>query len=243
MIYFLSDVHLGIYKRETDKEREEFFLSFINKIKNDCEHLFIVGDLFDYWFEYKYVIPKYFYRTITALYDLRASGTKIDYLMGNHDFGHRNFFSEELDIAVHKGDIQPIIQEKKFYISHGDGKIKNDYAYNFVKKIFRHKLSLWLYLKLHPDWGIGLASHSSKESRKYSDKKRFGTEDSLETFAKEKIDAGFDFVIMGHRHLLKLTQYKNGVYCNLGEWFKSPHFAVFDGNTLSLKDVKQYINK
>jgi len=243
MIYFLSDVHLGIYKREIDKQREDFFLTFINKIKNDCEHLYIVGDLFDYWFEYKYVIPKYFYRTITALHDLRASGAKIDYLMGNHDFGHKSFFTEELNINVYNDDIQPVICGKKFYISHGDGKIKNDYAYNFIKKIFRHKLSLWLYLKLHPDFGIGLASHSSQESRKYSDKKRFGTEDSLELFAQEKIDEGFDYVIMGHRHLLKLTQYKHGVYCNLGEWFKEAHFGSFDGVDFKLNSVKQFVNK
>lgn len=243
MIYFLSDVHLGIYKREIDKQREDFFLTFINKIKSDCEHLYIVGDLFDYWFEYDYVIPKFFYRTITALHNLRASGTKIDYLMGNHDFGHKNFFSDELNIVVHNDDIERIIYGKKFYISHGDGKIKNDYAYNFIKKIFRHKLSLWLYLKLHPDWAIALASHSSKESRKYSDNKRFGIEDSLESFAKGKIDNGFDYVIMGHRHLLKLTQYNNGVYCNLGDWFNNPQFASFDGTTFKLNDVKQFIDK
>lgn len=243
MIYFVSDVHIGIYKREIDKKREDFFLAFINKIKKDCEHLYIVGDLFDFWFEYKQVIPKYFYRTVAALHDLKAAGVEIDYVMGNHDFGHKDFFLKELGIEVHKDDIQPIIKGRKFYISHGDGKIKNDYAYNFIKKILRNRLSLWLYLKLHPDCGIRLASRSSRGSRKYSDKKNYGSKDNLELFAKEKIDKGFDFIVMGHSHQLKLSHYKQGVYCNLGEWLNNPHFAVFDGANIKLVDLKQYLNK
>ena len=102
MIYFVSDIHLGLFDRKTDKKRESLFLDFLDKASIDCETLFIVGDLFDFWFEYKTVIPKYYYRTLSAFSAMREKGIKIEYLMGNHDFGHRTFFEEELDIPIYK---------------------------------------------------------------------------------------------------------------------------------------------
>ena len=132
MIYFFSDVHLGLLSRAEDKIREELLLKFLDKIRNDCERLFIVGDLFDYWFEYKTVIPKYFFRTIHMLYEMRREGIEIEYVMGNHDFGHKDFFQSELDIYVHKDDIERELYGNKFYISHGDGKSHKDTGYKIL---------------------------------------------------------------------------------------------------------------
>ena len=217
MIYFISDVHLGFFERSADSQREQLLINFLKKISNNCSKLYIVGDLFDFWFEYKTVIPKYFYRILSTLYDLRNRGIEIDYIMGNHDFGHIDFFKKELDIQVYPDDIERIHSDKKFYISHGDGKTIYDGPYNVLKKILRSPVSLKLYLKLHPNTGIKLASNTSKKSRNYTQKKDYGEVEGMEDFAFKKIDEGFDYVVMGHRHLAKFIEHKLGVYVNLGE--------------------------
>jgi UDP-2,3-diacylglucosamine hydrolase len=237
MIYFISDIHLGYFDRQKDALRENLLLRFLNDIEQDCEVLYIVGDLFDYWFEYDALIPKYFYRTLTCLNEMRQKGIKIEYLMGNHDFGHRDFFEKELGIPVYKDDISRTHSGKKFYISHGDGKAINDFWYNILKKVLRSRLSLWLYRQLPPDVSIGLASTTSKKSRHYTDKKNFGEVEGLEQFAEAQINSGCDFVIMGHRHKAYTKTFGSGLYVNLGDWFTQPKYAVFDGKELLLRDV------
>ncbi len=236
MIYFVSDVHLGLGKREEEIKRENKFLNFLDFIKKDCEILYLVGDIFDYWFEYDTVIPKYFYRTLAKLYELSERGIKVEFIMGNHDFGLRSFFPEELNITVYRDDIIRNHNGKQFYISHGDGKALNDLGYKILKKILRANLSMKLFLKLHPDWGINLAKGSSHKSRNYTGKKNYGSDEGMNQFAKDRIDEGNDFVIMGHRHLASELNHKDGKYINLGEWIKNPHYAVFDGVNLILKD-------
>ncbi|MCO5250865.1 MAG: UDP-2,3-diacylglucosamine diphosphatase [Candidatus Kapabacteria bacterium] len=235
MIYFVSDIHLGLFDRKQDIKREDLFIEFLNKIKVDCDKLYLVGDIFDYWFDYNTVIPKYFYRTLSALYDLRKI-CEIEFVFGNHDFGHNGFFADELDIPVHGADIERQHNGKNFYISHGDGKDPKDKGYHLLKKIMRAPASLALYLKLHPNIGIKLASSSSKTSRDYTTKKDYGEDNAMLNFAKHKIDAGFDYVIMGHRHKAETTAYNNGLYVNLGEWIRNPHYGVFDGNKFVLKN-------
>lgn len=244
MIYFISDVHLGFFDREKDKLREDILLNFLEKISSDCTTLFIVGDLFDYWFEYKTVVPAYFYRTLNKLSELEKKGIKIEYVMGNHDFGHKTFFENELKIPIYKEDITRILSNKKFYIAHGDGKAYNDTGYLILRSILRNKFSLWLFSKLHPDFGIGLASGSSQKSRKYTDKKEFGEQDGMTDFAKNKIDDGYDFVVMGHRHKTDMVKHNLGIYVNLGDWIgKNPTFADFDGNDLKIKSVMDFLNE
>ncbi|MBM2816230.1 MAG: lpxH [Ignavibacteria bacterium] len=237
MIYFISDVHLGFDKGESDKARENLLIEFLDKIESSCEKLFIVGDLFDYWFEYSSVIPRNYIRTLSKLLALSQSGIPIEYLIGNHDFGHVDFFEKELGIPVFGDDIEREIKGKKFYISHGDGKSNNDIGYRILKKILRNKYCQRLYRLLHPDWGIALASNSSRKSRHYTGKKDFGLSEGMSEFAKSKIDAGFDFVIMGHRHRAEVIDFSNGKYINLGDWLGPATYAVFDGNDVHLKKV------
>ncbi len=241
MYYFISDVHLGFYPRERERERERILINFFEKIASDCQTLFIVGDLFDYWFEYKTVIPRDYIHTLSALLSLRKKNIEIEYLMGNHDFGHKDFFQNELGIQVYRNDIERELNGKRFFISHGDGKIKNDNAYLILKKILRHPLSNKLYRLIHPDWGIKLASSSSKGSRNYTEKKNFGEIDSLMEFAKSKIGDGFDYVIMGHRHRVAIEKINNGYYINLGDWFKNIHFGKFDGEFFHLTPISALI--
>lgn len=239
MIYFISDIHLGLLDRKEDKIREDKLLRFLDKIKSDCDKLYLVGDIFDYWFEYKTVTPKYFYRTLTALKAFREAGIEIEYLMGNHDFGHKDFFQTELDIKVLKHDIEREHNGKKFYIAHGDGKAENDTGYLILRSILRNKFTNWLYRVIHPDIGIGLALSSSKKSRVHTDKKHYGDNDGLVKFAKRKLEEGFDYVIMGHRHKIMQIDYSDGTYYNLGEWIKDPHYGVFDGDEFKLKRIEE----
>ncbi len=242
MVYFISDLHLGIQERSLDKLREDLLLDFLKKIDGDCETLFILGDLFDFWFEYKQVVPKYFYRTLAALAELTKSGKKVEYLMGNHDFGHIDFFEKELNITVYKEDITREINGKKFYLSHGDGKSYKDRLYKLMKKILRSPINLRLYLALHPDFGIALASSSSKSSRAYTDTKDYGNIEGMEEFAKTIINEGFDYVIMGHRHKIIDIDFGKGRYINIGEWIDNPSFARFDGNDVQVLSVKDFLS-
>lgn len=241
MIYFISDIHLGFFEKEKDYPRELLFLKLLDKIKLDAEHIYFVGDIFDYWFDYKTVIPKRFFRVLTKFWELKQYGIDMDLIIGNHDFGHLSFFEDELGIPVHQNDIIKDLNGKKFYISHGDGKNPNDKGYLMLKKIIRNPLSLKLYLKLHPDIGIGLASGSSKKSRSYTDNRDHLDDEPMRDFAFNKIDDGFDYVVMGHRHKSEFTKYKNGYYINLGDWFKEPLFAQFNGKEMQLKKVSELI--
>ncbi|MFP4543881.1 MAG: UDP-2,3-diacylglucosamine diphosphatase [Bacteroidota bacterium] len=241
-VVFISDLHLGLQERPEDIKREDFFLRFLSRIKGPDYTLVINGDLFDYWFEYKTVIPRPFYRSLAALRETVLSGTKIEYIMGNHDFGHKDFFSEEIGIDVQKHDISREYFGKKFYISHGDGKAYNDTGYKILKKILRARCSNILFRLLHPDLGIAMASGSSQTSRHYSDKKDFGEKDGMKDFAKNKIDyEGYDYVIMGHSHKAEKVRINQGFYINLGEWINNPTLAVFEGDEVNIISVNEFI--
>ncbi len=238
MIYFVSDVHLGYHERQQDKLREDLFIKFLYSLRKDCEILYLVGDIFDYWFEYKTVAPAFFYRTLTMIHDLISDGVKIEYLMGNHDFGHNVFFRNEFGIEVIQTDIERVLYNKKFYISHGDGKSYNDKSYLMLRSILRNKYCQKAYSLLHPDIGIKLALHTSRKSRKYTTQKDYGSRDGMLDFAKKKISDGFDYVIMGHRHKAEIHELLTGKYINLGDWLKNSYYAKFNGEMIELLEFK-----
>lgn len=224
---FVSDVHLGLGNRIADKQRESVLLSVLQESADNTGHLFIVGDLFDYWFDYRHVVPHRHIRTLAALAELRDAGMPITYLMGNHDFGHRTYFHNELGIEVERGDVDATINGKRFYISHGDGKAANDKGYLVLRSVLRSRVAQWLYRGLHPDVGIGLAARTSHGSRAYTDAKDYGN-DGLRDFAARRIAEGYDAVIMGHRHKAVEEEIGNGLYINLGDWLGSQaSYCVF----------------
>lgn len=229
--YFVSDLHFGLLSEEEEKKREHEFVRFLNSIKNDAAELFILGDLFDYWFEYKRVIQKGYYRTFTALEDLTGSGVKVHYIIGNHDFMHRDFFEKYIGLKLHEGNIEVDLENRKFFLSHGDGLVKKDYGYMVLKKIFRSKFIQKIYALVHPNLGIKIARGTSKTSRGYTGNKNYGEEDGMFEFAKSKIDHGFDYVLLGHSHRRELREYNDGYYINLGTWLDKPCYGKFtDGN-------------
>lgn len=237
MVYFISDIHLGFYQRSKDKFLEDRLIQFLN-ILQEKDILVIVGDLFDYWFDYNKVIPSNFYKILQKLHELRSNGTDIIYLIGNHDFGHYKFFKEELDITPIESDVEIEFYGKKFYLSHGDGKSYHDNGYKLLKVILRSKLAQRIYRWLHPDFGIWLASGSSRKSRHYTETKDYGPRDGLKDFAFQKIDEGFDYIVMGHRHKLEIYKYKTGLYINLGTWLSKPVYGLFDGNNFEIINIE-----
>jgi len=227
---FISDIHLGLQDKETEEKKEKLLVKFLRFAESNCDELFIVGDLFDYWFEYRRVYQKGYYRTLAALKDITERGIKLHYFIGNHDFLHRDFFSKEIGALMYHDPIEVTLNNKNFYIGHGDGMVENDNGYKLLKMILRNKFTQWLYSLIHPDLGIALASGTSKTSRGYTAKKDYGEVDGLFEAARIKIDDGFDFVLFGHLHKRVFQEYKNGKYINLGSWLDEPCYGIFSGN-------------
>lgn len=234
---FISDIHLGLQSKETEFKKERLLVKFLNSTALNCSELFIVGDLFDYWFEYKRVYQKGFFRTLTALQDLTERGIKLHYFIGNHDFLHRDFFADEIGAILYENPIDIALNDKKFFIGHGDGLVKNDYGYLLLKKIMRNKSIQKLYSLIHPDLGISLASSTSKGSRSYTSQKDYGKDDGLFEAAKIRIDKGFDYVIFGHLHSRIYRKYQNGCYINLGSWLDKPCYGMFKQNNFEIVDL------
>jgi UDP-2,3-diacylglucosamine hydrolase len=235
---FISDVHLGLRTKDIENKKERLLVDFLYYAKENCDELFIAGDLFDYWFEYKKVYQKGFFRTLTALQDLTENGVKVHYFIGNHDFMHSNFFRDEIGAVMYEGPLYTELNGKKFYIAHGDGLVKNDFGYLILKKILRNKSLQKIYSWIHPDIGISLASNTSKTSREYTAKKDYGEQDGLFETAKAKIDEGMDYVIFGHLHRRMFKEYKQGFYINLGSWLENPCYGIFKNNLFEIVDLE-----
>ena len=233
---FISDQHLGLQTKEIEDNKERRLVAFLKFAGDNCNELFMLGDLFDYWFEYKRVYQKGFFRTLTALQDVSEKGIKVHYFIGNHDFLHKDFFTKEIGANVYYDSIEILLNNKKFFIGHGDGLVKNDYGYKILKAVLRNKLTQWLYTWLHPDIGVAIASKASKSSREYTKKKNYGELDGMLETAKQKIDEGFDYILFGHSHERAFINYHGGKYINLGSWIDSPCYGKFDSNGFEIID-------
>ncbi len=242
-IYFVSDVHLGARALNNNRERELRFVNWLSSIKNDAKQLLIMGDLFDYWFEYQYVIPRGHSRTLGKLAELSDSGVDIHFFIGNHDIWAKDFFSEELGITVHQKEEVWDINGKKFFLAHGDGFDPFDKGYHFLKKCFTNPFLQWAFAKLHPDVAnkIAHAWSSSRRKRHQTEIVNFKgeNEEGLFLFAKSVLKKqDIDYFVFGHRHLLlDLPIGNNSRYINLGDWISYFSYATFDGNTFSLKQI------
>ena len=239
--YFFSDVHLGLGTKDDDREREQRVIRFLEMVKQNGRELFILGDLFDYWFEYKSVVPKGYFQLFAKLGELRSRGIQISYLAGNHDFWLKGYLTEELGITVYPDPIERIIGGKRFYLHHGDGLLKNDTGYRILKRVLRNKVNIFLFSLIHPDLTSWIARWSSRKSRAYTSKKSFEANDMIE-FAHKKIADGFDVVIMGHNHQSVFKELGRGVYVNIGDWLHEYTYAVFDGNKIQLKKWEEPVD-
>ena len=223
--------------RLTSRERERSIVRWLDLVARDAEAIYLVGDVFDFWFEYKRVVPRGYVRLLGKLAELRDSGLPIHYFTGNHDIWMFRYFEEELDIPTYRAPIEREIHGKHFLIGHGDGLGPGDHGYKFLKRVFSNRMNQWLYARLHPNFGIGLANYFSGRSRDTQYEPRFlGPKGEwLIQYCEDVLqDHFFDYFIFGHRHLTINHVLSNGRsrYVNLGEWLHTASYAVFDGETV-----------
>lgn len=243
-IYFASDQHFGTPTVEKSKKREQKFVNWLDAIKNDADELFLLGDLFDFWFEYKKAVPKGFVRVLGKLAELSDSGIKIHFFVGNHDLWMETYFETELNISTYFEPKEFIFNNKTFLIGHGDGLGPGDNGYKRMKKVFTNSFSKWLFRWLHPDIGIRLAQYLSVKNKLISgeaDVKFLGEENEwLVQYCKKKLeDKHFDYFVFGHRHLpLDIQISENSKYINTGDWITHFTFAIFEGQQLTVKKLQ-----
>jgi UDP-2,3-diacylglucosamine hydrolase len=240
-VYFLSDFHLGVPDHASSLVREKKIVAFLERAKADAATIFIVGDLFDFWFEYRKVVPKGYVRILGKLAELTDVGIPVHFFVGNHDMWMSGYFEQELNIPVYHESRVFEFNGKKFLVGHGDGLGPGDHGYKAIKKVFRNPLSKFLFGLIPPFFGISLADYFSKSSRAStgeSDEKFLGEENEwLILYCREKLkEDAYDYFVFGHRHLpIDFQLNEKSRYINLGDWIKYDSYAVFDGTALQLK--------
>jgi UDP-2,3-diacylglucosamine hydrolase len=240
-IYFASDNHLGAPTMEASRPREKKFVAWLDEIKQDAAAIFLMGDLFDFWFEYKTVIPKGFTRTLGKLAEISDAGIPIYYFVGNHDLWMNGYFEDELNIPVFHKPQDFTFNNSSFFIGHGDGLGPGDKGYKRMKKVFTSSFFQWLFRWLHPDIGVRLAQYFSVKNKLISgdDDAKFLGEDNewLVAYCKRKLnDQHRDYFVFGHRHLpLDIELNGTSKYINLGDWIQYYTYGVFDGKNFELK--------
>jgi len=240
-IYFASDFHLGVPDYESSLEREKKVVAWLDSIKHDAAEIYLVGDLFDFWFEYKYTAPKGFVRLLGKIAEITDSGTTVHVFTGNHDMWMFDYLPQEIGVQLHREPIEKTYNGKTFFIGHGDGLGPGDGSYKILKWICANKTCQWLFARIHPNLAFSIGQYSSRKSRIAT-----GTSDSiylgddkewLVVFCKEKLkEKHFDYFIFGHRHLpINVKVGEKSTYINLGEWVNYYTYAEFDGTQLHFK--------
>jgi UDP-2,3-diacylglucosamine hydrolase len=239
-LYFASDFHLGAGGYTTSRVREDRLVRWLDTIKADAVEVFLMGDIFDFWFEYKTVVPKGYIRFLGKLTELADAGIKIYLFKGNHDMWMFDYFERELGATIISNELVIERGGKRFYLHHGDGLGPGDTFYKMLKKIFRSKICQWLFARVHPNLGIGIANYWSQHSRiagLSNEERQVSEQEWLVVYSNELLKTDFyDYLVFGHRHLpvdMQLTPKSR--YINLGEWVNYFSYAVFDGQELTLE--------
>ena len=244
-VYFASDQHLGAPTQKASLPREKKFVAWLEEIKKDADAIFILGDLFDFWFEYKTVVPKGFVRVLGKLAEIRDSGTPIYFFVGNHDLWMNDYFEKELNIPVFHSPQEFLINNKKFLIGHGDGLGPGDKGYKRMKKVFTFPLFKWMFKWLHPDLGVKIGQYLSVKNKLISgneDENYLGDDNEwLVQYCKQKLtEKHYDYFIFGHRHLpLEIQLQENSKYINLGDWIKYFTFGSYNKTEFKLTNFNR----
>jgi len=245
-IYFASDVHLGLPNYTKSLEREKLFVKWLDEIKDDAKEIILLGDIFDFWFEYKRAIPRGFSRFLGKLCEITDSGIPVHFFIGNHDMWIFDYLPKETGIILHKTPITKEYYGKKFFLAHGDGLGPGDKSYKLLKRIFASRFSQWLFARFHPNLGIWIANSWSTHSRYSRETRPFEGEDKewLILYSKDLLKKQeFNFMVYGHRHYpLDLKLNETCRYINLGDWLSHFTFAKFDGEELILKKYTDKTN-
>ncbi|HKP98624.1 MAG TPA: UDP-2,3-diacylglucosamine diphosphatase [Fibrobacteria bacterium] len=227
--YFISDLHLGAGYRGLAPDRETLVLRFLREKACRAGHLFILGDLFEFWMEYRSFVPKDHFRVLAALEGLVRGGVEVHYLSGNHDFNLGSFFRDHLGLLVHDDEIRMDLQGKRLLMLHGDGLAASDWKYRIMKKVFRHPLSNRAFRLLHPDFGMGLAHAMSKASRDKHQNRPRRTEEYEAAARSILADGRQDILMHGHTHAAFVKELPEGIYVNSGEWLKRMEYVAMEG--------------
>lgn len=238
--YFASDFHLGAPNFQESLEREKKIVDWLTSIQDQASDIYLVGDIFDFWFEYKKAIPKGFIRFQGKIAELTDSGVNVHFFLGNHDMWMFDYFEKELGVLIHRAPLLKKIGNHQFYITHGDGLGPGDNYYKFLKKIFNNRFFQWCFARVHPNLGIRIANYCSKTSRKKSsleEEKYLGDDKEwLLLYAKDLLTKKpIDYFVFGHRHLpIQKKLGGKSMYFNLGDWLYFNTFGVYDGDHFKL---------
>lgn len=242
-IYFVSDLHLGAPALRNNKERERVFVDWLQSIRNDVSILFLMGDYFDFWFEYKKVVPKGFVRSLAALAELCDRGVRVHFFTGNHDIWAFDYLSKEIGMTVHTDTVRMEILGKKFFLSHGDDLGQKDFGYQLIKNFFHNRIAQWAFAKIHPDFSFRFAHYWSKKSRlsyKNDDHGFKGIESEEQyKYARSVLEKEhFDYFVFGHRHILLNEPVSAGSrLIILGDWIRKFSYGVYDGTDFKLETI------
>jgi len=236
-LYFISDLHLRLNPEQDEILRQKRLFQFFRNIEKTKGTLFILGDLFDFYFEYNDVIPKDYFPFYMEIDRLKKAGVKTHFLLGNHDYWVSDFITKTLMDKVYKNDCEFTINGKTFLLTHGDGLLSWDRGYRLLKKIIRSKAFIWCYRWIHPNLGYWIAKKFSGNHEHYAHSEDYNEKvlDNLSEFAREKIENGIDYILCGHYHQYTEKRIGEGKIIILGDWFSYDSYAEFDGEKLELK--------
>lgn len=240
-IYFASDFHLGVPNHSKSVEREKNIVSWLNEIQKDAEAIYLVGDIFDFWYEWKHTVPKGHTRLLGKLAELCDSGIPIHFFTGNHDLWTFGYLENEIGVQIHRNPIEIKHHNKTLFVGHGDGLGPHDKKYKFLKKIFTNRVCQWFFSRVHPNISFALANYFSSKSRiskTDADEQFKGDEKEwLVQFSKKILErTPIDYFVFGHRHLpLDIELSESSRYINLGEWVNYNSYAVLEEGNLELK--------
>ncbi|MDA0987423.1 MAG: UDP-2,3-diacylglucosamine diphosphatase [Bacteroidetes bacterium] len=232
-IYFFSDAHIGLNDENSNNQFPLY--NFLDHVLTNASELFIVGDLFDFWFEYKNAIPSCYNKVLYHLNKITNSGIPVHFIVGNHDCWVKDYFTNQIGINVYKEPITITRNEKSIHLHHGDGLALRDAGYKIMRSILRSKLFIFLYSLLPINIGFAIGKKLSRKSRHNHKEDKNGEEQGMINYAELKLNNGCDVVIMGHHHKYLYKEFDNGIYINLGDWLNENSYATFDGNKFELK--------
>ena len=242
--YFISDAHLGLYPPEKSLEREKKLVRWLEQIEDDVDELYMLGDIFDFWHEYKYVIPKGFSRFLGQLVRMADKGVKMHFFSGNHDVWTYNYLHDEMGIELYHEPVTHVLNGKKFFLGHGDGLGPGDMGYKLLIRIFRNPFLQWCFARLHPNlalWFVTSWSKSSRYSKGIVAEEFAGFENESQIlFARDYLKKeAIDYFIFGHRHIPSVIQLpQSATYVNLGDWIYSFTYGVLEGGTFELRQFE-----
>ena len=233
--YFISDAHLGVNPPRANPDREKALIRFLASIKSEASHLVVVGDLFEFWYEYSDYVNRNHFELFFALRELVQSGCEVHLLRGNHDFAYGDFFPETLGIKVHRSLVLEI-QGKRVFFHHGDGVPKSDGGYRIMRRVLDFPLNRFLFKQIHPDWGMALARFVGRNSRKIGESREINLQEYLDWGARILKRKNCDFCVHGHHHIAGIWDVEGGKVASPGEWIWKRTFLRMEEGALTLQE-------